>query len=264
MIPALILWFSLLPVSPIDVPAPSSTEQEIEAVIRQQLDAFVFNDYGAAYALASKQVKKKFSEDQFAEMIHSDYLQLTKSIRVVFDRINLDADQTHADALVQVTAFNHKVVRTEYQMVHEEGGWKIDAMTILPVRTSDDRSPPQRGETDGPHPLHEIQSVIRRQLDAFKQDDYAGAYRFTSAAFRKEFSRDRFEAMIRARFPEVARSAATRFGRTFLYMDDTRATLEADITGVNARSAPMEYRMVLEEGEWKIDGLSPLDPFRQF
>lgn len=112
--------------------------------------------------------------------------------------------------------------------------------------------------------LEEIASVIRRQLDAFKRDNYARAYTFASKAFRAQFSQDRFEAMIRARFPEIARSAATRRGRTFLFMDNTRATLEIDVTGVSARSIAVEYRMVLEEGGWKIDGLALLNPFRHF
>lgn len=104
--------------------------------------------------------------------------------------------------------------------------------------------------------------VIRRQLDAFKRDDYSGAYTFFSKAFRKEFPPDLFEARIRARFKEVARPAQVLFRRFHFHRGDTRAVLEVDIAGANARLATVEYRMVFEEGSWKIDGLEPLDPFR--
>jgi hypothetical protein len=117
--------------------------------------------------------------------------------------------------------------------------------------------PADRKET-----LAQIASVVRQQLDAFKRDDYSGAYTFVSKAFRKEFPRDLFEARIRARFKEVARPAQVLFRRLHFRPGDNRAALEVDIAGANARLATIEYRMVFEEGSWKIDGLEPLDPFR--
>lgn len=252
MIPSLILWFTLLSVQPIQAPAPSPEEQAIESVIRQQLDAFTFNDEEEAYRFASKQVHQKFSQDQYAEMIRADYPQITKSLRASFEKIHLD-DAAHATARVQITGFNHKKVTAEYRMIREEEGWKVDGLAIIPVRASADPDPPL---------LQEIQSVIRRQLDAFKKEDYKEAYRFTSTSFQKQFSKDRFETMIRARFPEMARAASTRIGRAFL--DDARATVELDVTGLNARIIAVEYRMVFEEAGWKIDALTLLDPLRRF
>lgn len=123
---------------------------------------------------------------------------------------------------------------------------------------TDPAAPPaDRKET-----LAQIASVVRQQLDAFKRDDYSGAYTFVSKAFRKEFPRDLFEARIRARFKEVARPAQVLFRRLHFHPGDDRAVLEVDVAGANARLATVEYRMVFEEGSWKIDGLEPLDPFR--
>src|SRR5579884_3097057 len=138
MIPILILWSTLLFPQPIQAPAPPSSpqEQEISSVIQQQLDAFTLNDYEAAYQLASKQVKEKFSQEGFTKMVHTNYPEITKSIRVLVDKINLDPDQDHAVARIRITGFNHKKITAEYQMVHERDGWKIDRMTIVPVRAS--------------------------------------------------------------------------------------------------------------------------------
>jgi hypothetical protein len=109
--------------------------------------------------------------------------------------------------------------------------------------------------------LNEIQSVIWQQLDAFKRNDYTGAFAFVSKAFRKEFPRDKFETMIRARFKEIARPAQIIFRRLYFHPGDTHAVLEVDVAGANARLAAVEYRMVFEEGNWKIDGLKQVDPF---
>jgi len=122
---------------------------------------------------------------------------------------------------------------------------------------------PKESSADRKKALGEIESVIRRQLDAFKKDDYNTAFTFVSKAFRKEFPRDRFETIIRARFKEVARPTQAIFRRVQFDPDHTRAVLEVDVAGSNARLASVEYRMVLEEGAWKIDGLEPLDPFRR-
>lgn len=252
MISTLILGFTLLSLSPVQ--DLSSQEKEIASVIQQQLDAFTFNDAEEAYRFTSKQIHQQFSQEQYAEKVRADYPQITKSLRVSFQKIHLD-DPTHATVRAEITGFNHKKATAEYRMILEEDGWKVDGITLIPIRTSTNEA------TD---PLQAIQSVIRRQLDAFKKDEYTDAYRFTSKSFRQQFSKERFEAMIRARFPEIARSTSTRFGKTFLYMNDTRATLEIDITGVNARTISVEYQMALEEEGWKIDRLSLLEPSRRF
>lgn len=123
-------------------------------------------------------------------------------------------------------------------------------------------SQPAVPPTDRAKARERIGSVIRQQLDAFKRNDYTGAYTFVSKAFRKEFPRDRFETMIRARFKEIARPAQVIFRRVQFDIGRTVAVLEADVAGANARLAAVEYRMVFEEGDWRIDGLEPLDPFR--
>lgn len=132
MIPTLILWFILLP---IQTPAPSPQEKEIRSVIQQQLDAFTFNDYEEAYHLASKKTKDHFSKDQYAEMVRTEYPQITKSIRVSFGEVRFNPDPAHAIVRVEITGFNHKKVTAEYQMIREEEGWKVDGITLIPVRT---------------------------------------------------------------------------------------------------------------------------------
>lgn len=135
MIPTLILWFTLLSVQSIQAPDPSSQEKEIQSVIRQQLDAFNFNDFEEAYRLASKQTQDQSSLDQYEEMVRTNYPQITKSIRASFGEIRFIPDPTHAVVQVEITGFNHKKVTAEYRMIQENDGWKVDGITMIPVRT---------------------------------------------------------------------------------------------------------------------------------
>ncbi|MBI3803200.1 MAG: DUF4864 domain-containing protein [Nitrospirae bacterium] len=139
MLPFFLLWSALfIPTRTAQTPTAQSPTaiEEIQSIIQQQLDAFNLNDYETAYHLASTQVRNQFSPDQFQERIRTDYPQLTKSLRLTFDQIDLDTGRTHAVARIEVTGFNHKKITAEYQLIHEDEGWKIDQMAIVPLRAS--------------------------------------------------------------------------------------------------------------------------------
>lgn len=137
MLSIMLLWSTLL------LQAPAEAIPEIESVIQEQLDAFNFNDYETAYRLASKAVHDRLSQEAFERDVRADYLPLTKTIRVAFNKIDVDPDQIHATVRIEATAFNHKKITAEYRLVHEEEAWKIDGMAILPVRTSVGRGAPE-------------------------------------------------------------------------------------------------------------------------
>ncbi|NKE73319.1 DUF4864 domain-containing protein [Candidatus Manganitrophus noduliformans] len=138
MIPSLILWFTLFTLRPstrpIQAPDPSPEAQEIASVIRQQLDAFTFNNYEEAYRLVSKKTKDRLSLDQYAQMVRAEYPEITKSLSVSLGEIRFAPDPTHATARVEITGFNHKKVTAEYQMIREEEGWRVDGITITTLR----------------------------------------------------------------------------------------------------------------------------------
>ncbi|MCG3116316.1 MAG: DUF4864 domain-containing protein [Candidatus Manganitrophus sp. SA1] len=138
MIPSLILWFTLLTLRPstrpIQAPDPSPEEQQVASVIRQQLDAFTFNDYEEAYRLTSKKIKERFSPDQYVQMVRAEYPEITKSLIVSFGGIHFSPDPAQATARVEITGFNHKKVTAEYQMIREEEGWRVDGITLITLR----------------------------------------------------------------------------------------------------------------------------------
>ena len=95
---------------------------------------------------------------------------------------------------------------------------------------------------------------VMQQLEAFRRDDFDTAYGFASAQIRQLFDRASFERMVRAGYPEIARSA-------FAALAEIREGPEGPvylrllIRGANGRSIDAIYEMVVEEGAWKVNGV---------
>lgn len=100
-----------------------------------------------------------------------------------------------------------------------------------------------------------VRGVIQQQLKAFNADDYPAAYRFASKHIQSEFSSDEFKAMVQTGYPQIARSKRTSFGDIAFSEGGTRAVVRVDVTGVDLVTVRAQYRMVLENGSWKIDGV---------
>ncbi len=111
-------------------------------------------------------------------------------------------------------------------------------------------------------PAEEIKSVIREQMKAFNEEDYRAAYRFASRGVKEQFSLTRFEAMVRTGYPQIAKSRAAAFGEITLMEGGARAFATVHVTGADHVTVKAEYRMVLEEGGWKIDGVLLLEEIR--
>jgi Domain of unknown function (DUF4864) len=100
-----------------------------------------------------------------------------------------------------------------------------------------------------------LQEAIQQQLKAFNADDYPGAYRYASRHIRDKFTLDEFKAMVRTGYPQIARSLRTSFGDIAYSEDKDHATARVDVTGVDLVTVRAQYRMVFEDGSWKIDGV---------
>jgi len=100
-----------------------------------------------------------------------------------------------------------------------------------------------------------IQDVIQKQLKAFNADDYSGAYRYASRHIREKFTLEEFKAMVRAGYPQIARSLRNSFGEITFKEDKSHASARVDVTGVDHVTVRAQYRMVMEDGSWKIDGV---------
>jgi Domain of unknown function (DUF4864) len=101
----------------------------------------------------------------------------------------------------------------------------------------------------------EIRSVIQQQLNAFNQDDYDTAYSFASRHIQTEFSRPEFEQMVKSGYRQIAKSRRAKFDRIRFTNGENRALAAVIITGMDRITITANYRMVRENGKWKIDGV---------
>lgn len=101
----------------------------------------------------------------------------------------------------------------------------------------------------------EIQSVIQQQLDAFNRKDYDTAYSFASRHIQTKFSRPEFEEMVKDGYPQIARSRRAVFEKITFSETENRAMATVTITGLDRITITANYRMVREDGKWKIDGV---------
>ena len=101
----------------------------------------------------------------------------------------------------------------------------------------------------------EATATVMHQLEAFRAGDFDAAYAFASANIKQIFDRPSFETMVRNGYPEIARSTfASVAGSTVA--PNGHVYLQIKIRGSNGNSIEALYEMVLENGQWKINGVS--------
>ena len=101
----------------------------------------------------------------------------------------------------------------------------------------------------------EATEPVMRQLEAFRRDDYDSAYTFASAEIKEQFDRPAFERMVRTGYPEIARSTFARIAASGV-APDGHAFVAVKIRGANGNSIEAVYELVLEDGQWKINGVA--------
>jgi uncharacterized protein DUF4864 len=111
-----------------------------------------------------------------------------------------------------------------------------------------------QAQTAKPAPTEATEPVIK-QLEAFRRGDFDTAYTFASSEIKEQFSRPAFEQMVRTGYPEIAYS-------TFATIADSAVApngnvyLSVKIRGANGNSVEAFYELVLESGQWKINGVT--------
>jgi hypothetical protein len=111
---------------------------------------------------------------------------------------------------------------------------------------------PAQAQTPAPK---EASEPVMQQLEAFRRGDFDTAYTFASSEIKELFDRSAFEQMVKKGYPEIARSTfASVAGSTVA--PNGHVYLQIKIRGSNGNSIEALYEMVLENGQWKINGVS--------
>jgi len=105
-----------------------------------------------------------------------------------------------------------------------------------------------------PAPKEAMEPPIK-QLEAFRRGDFDTAYAFASAEIKEQFDRETFELMVKGGYPEIARSASASIVGSVLAPNGL-VYLTLKIRGSNGKSIEALYELVLQNGQWKINGVT--------
>ena len=100
----------------------------------------------------------------------------------------------------------------------------------------------------------DVRQVVETQLAAFRQDDYAAAFALAARGIRERISLRVYEAMLKRGYPALAQHRRADLG---LPRDDGLGHAEVAVTVFDAAGhrAGFRYRLMLEEGVWRVSGV---------
>ncbi len=102
-----------------------------------------------------------------------------------------------------------------------------------------------------------VVASITAQLDAFKRDDYQTATKYQSARLRRNFaSTNDFRAMIQNGYPQFAHYKSAKFSPVQADETGKLAKVSVNLIGSDGKAASADYQMILEDGLWRVSGVS--------
>jgi len=105
----------------------------------------------------------------------------------------------------------------------------------------------------------DIESTITGQFEAFKADDFEGAFQFASPNLQMMFrSAENFKRMVTAGYPMVWKHSEFRF----LDLREAAGTLwqKVQVTDLKGFTYLLDYQMVETPDGWRIAAVQLLDP----
>ena len=101
-------------------------------------------------------------------------------------------------------------------------------------------------------PPNELYAIVWKQIAAFRDDDYASAYRQVSTNFQEKFNIVAFSDLARTEYPSVRRAQRVEFGA--VHFEGRHAIIPAYLFLPDGDVIPCIYSLVNEDDTWKIDG----------
>ena len=124
LVPFLVAAAALAAAQPPDVKAAAEPAM-------QQLDAFRRNDYDAAYAFASSQIRRLFDRQAFERMVKTGYPEIADSVRAHVASTRAMPNGT-IYLILKIRGANGQHVEALYEIVHELGAYKINSVVARP------------------------------------------------------------------------------------------------------------------------------------
>lgn len=119
------------------------------ASVLAQLDAFRAGDYDRAYTFASATIREQFGRAAFERMVRLGYPQIAEP-----DSFTVDGAERGPDGsiylLLRIRGRDGSAVEAVYEMVSEDGAWKVNGVVTRPESSRRARAgSPQGGPPAG-------------------------------------------------------------------------------------------------------------------
>jgi hypothetical protein len=130
------------------LPAAAQTpeaEQQVAAMtgtVLDQLAAFRRGDWTSAYGFASAGIQARFAPEAFREMVTHGYAPIADSARAtVLGTAIVDPERGYVE--IRVEGRDGETIDALYELVREQGAWKIDGVLARPAEreTAEGRPP---------------------------------------------------------------------------------------------------------------------------
>jgi len=124
------------------VPAAAQTadverrEAAMQQVVLDQLAAFRRGDWTTAYGYASQTIQAQFSPEAFREMVTRGYAPIAHSLGATVLRTVAD-DPQRGYVQVRVHGRDGETIEALYELVDEQGAWKINGVVTKPAEKGD-------------------------------------------------------------------------------------------------------------------------------
>ena len=100
-------------------------------IVLQQLEAFRRDDYDTAFTFASAEIHQLFDRPRFEAMVRGGYPEIARSAAALITGSER-GDGGRLYLLVRVRGANGQAIEAGYEMVLENGAWRINGVVARP------------------------------------------------------------------------------------------------------------------------------------
>jgi len=105
---------------------------DMARTVLDQLAAFRRDDWAAAYAYASATIQSRFDLEAFRQMVTGGYAPIARSTTATVSHVDV-VDPSHGLVEVRVEGANGEMIDALYELVDEQGQWRINGVLTRPV-----------------------------------------------------------------------------------------------------------------------------------
>jgi hypothetical protein len=117
------------------MPARAQTDGDVAKAavvpVMRQLEAFRRGDFATAYSFASEEIHHLFDRSAFEQMVKAGYPEIADSVSAAVAEARTAPDGTVFLRLL-IRGANGKSVEAIYEVIREQGDWKINAVVARP------------------------------------------------------------------------------------------------------------------------------------